>query len=99
MTKKRSSEFFRDKNVTFFDKILKKVVEKFFGQMCSDEFFLKHALAARMKETYENMALLLDHIQYNKYNWNICGDLKVVALLLGLQLGYTKLHLRMGQPC
>jgi ABC-type Fe3+ transport system permease subunit len=23
------------------------------------------------------------------YNWNICGDLKVSALLLGLQLSYT----------
>ncbi len=43
-----------------------------------------------MKETYENMKLLLKHIQYTKYNWNICGDLKVVALLLGMQLGYTK---------
>jgi len=28
-------------------KILKKVVENFFGQMCGDEFFLKHALAWR----------------------------------------------------
>lgn len=46
--------------------------------------------AAHMKETYENMEMLLKHIQYSKYNWNICGDLKVVALLLGLQLGYTK---------
>jgi hypothetical protein len=46
--------------------------------------------AVHMKETYENMQLLLHHIQYSKYNWNICGDLKVVAILLGLQLGYTK---------
>jgi len=46
--------------------------------------------AAHMKETYENMEMLLKHIQYSKYNWNICGDLKVVALLLGMQLGYTK---------
>ncbi|KAL6464577.1 hypothetical protein MHYP_G00268940 [Metynnis hypsauchen] len=46
--------------------------------------------AAHMKETYENMELLRNHIQYSRYNWNICGDLKVVALLLGLQLGYTK---------
>lgn len=45
---------------------------------------------AHMKETYENMELLLKHIQYTKYNWNICGDLKVVALLLGMQLGYYK---------
>jgi len=43
-----------------------------------------------MKETYENMEMLLKHIQYSKYNWNICGDLKVVALLLGMQLRYTK---------
>jgi len=34
--------------------------------------------------------MLLKHIQYSKYNWNICGNLKVVALLLGMQLGYTK---------
>lgn len=46
--------------------------------------------AAYMKETYENMQLLLKHIEYSRYNWNICGDLKVVAILLGLQLGYTK---------
>ena len=45
--------------------------------------------AAHMKETYANMEMLLKYIQYSKYNWNMCGDLKVVALLLGLQLGYT----------
>ncbi|XP_076307323.1 uncharacterized protein LOC143223336 isoform X2 [Tachypleus tridentatus] len=45
---------------------------------------------AHTKETYESMEMLLKYIQYNKYNCNICGDLKVVALLLGLQLGYTK---------
>jgi len=39
-----------------------------------------------MKESYENMKLLLEKIQYEKYNWNICGDLKVSTL----QLGYTK---------
>ena len=45
MTKnKRSSEFSRDKIVDFGVKSVKKVVLKFFGQMCSDEFFLKHAL-------------------------------------------------------
>lgn len=48
------------------------------------------AYAADMKETYENMKLILEKIQYVKYKWNICGDLKVIALLLGLQLGFTK---------
>jgi len=40
-----------------------------------------------MKESYENMKLLVESIQYENYNWNICGDLKVTALLLSLQLG------------
>ena len=48
------------------------------------------AHAANMKASYENMKLLLEKIQYEKYNWNICGDFKVVAVLLGLQLGYTE---------
>ena len=48
------------------------------------------AHAIHMKETYGNMQTLLEKIDYKKYAWNICGDLKVIALLLGLQLGYTK---------
>jgi hypothetical protein len=36
------------------------------------------------------MKLLLEKIHCEKYTWNICGNLKVIALLLGLQLGYTK---------
>jgi hypothetical protein len=43
-----------------------------------------------MKESYENMKLLLEKIQDEKCNWKILGDLKVIALFLGLQLGYTK---------
>ena len=48
------------------------------------------AHASKMKESYENMKFLLEKIEYNKYSWKICGDLKVIALLLGMQLGYTK---------
>jgi len=36
------------------------------------------------------MKHLLGKIQYRKHNWNVCGYLKVIALLLGLQFGYTK---------
>jgi len=39
------------------------------------------------------MKLLSEKIQYEKYNWNIIGDLKVTAALLGLQLGYTSFFL------
>ena len=42
------------------------------------------------KETYDTIKILLDILKYSKYNWKICSDLKVLSLLLGLQLGYTK---------
>ena len=48
------------------------------------------AYATNMKETYENLKILLENIQYDKCCWTICCDLKVTALLMGLQLGYTK---------
>lgn len=46
--------------------------------------------AVHMKESYENLKRLLQAIKYNDFQWLICGDLKVIALLLGMQLGYTK---------
>ena len=48
------------------------------------------AQAPNMKENYESMKLLLGKIKYDEFKWKLCGDLKVVALLLGMQLGYTK---------
>lgn len=48
------------------------------------------AHATNMKENYINMKLLLQKIKYLQYMWNICADLKVVAMLTGLQAGYTK---------
>lgn len=47
-----------------------------------------HSVA--MKETYENMSIILNAVNYNEHRWTICGDLKVIALLLGLQGGFTK---------
>lgn len=48
------------------------------------------AYATNMKETYENIKILLERIQYEKYKWTVCCDLKVISLLMDLQLGYTK---------
>jgi hypothetical protein len=42
------------------------------------------------KESYENMKILMEAINYDKFKWQICGDLKVIALLLGLEQGFTK---------
>jgi len=32
----------------------------------------------------------MEAINYDKFKWEVCGDLKVIALLLGLQQGFTK---------
>jgi len=40
--------------------------------------------------SYENMKILMETINYDKFKWQICGDLKVIVLLLGLQQGFTK---------
>jgi len=36
------------------------------------------------------MKIMMEAINYDKFKWQICGDLKVIALLLGLQQGFTK---------
>jgi len=47
--RKGHENFWEKKCKHFLGKILKKVVEKFFWEMCSDEFFLKHALHETMQ--------------------------------------------------
>jgi len=48
------------------------------------------AHAFGIKESNHSMKQLLKYIKYDTYKWNICVDLKVIALLLGMQLGFTK---------
>ena len=43
-----------------------------------------------LKESYDNMELLLEAIKYSEYEWSLCGDLKVIDLLMGMQAGFTK---------
>ena len=33
------------------------------------------------KEPYENMKILMEAINYDKFKWQICGDLKLIALI------------------
>ena len=42
------------------------------------------------KETYECLKGMLNLIQYNLFKWKVCADLKVVAIITGVQSGYTK---------
>lgn len=48
------------------------------------------AYAIGLKETYESMSRILKEINYAENQWKICVDFKVVALLMGIQLGNTK---------
>lgn len=48
------------------------------------------AHSTKLKETYENLGIVLDKIKYSEHQWQICGDLKIATLLLGQQSGFTK---------
>ena len=43
-----------------------------------------------MRENYENLDEILSKIKYRDHGWVVCGDLKVLSLLLGQQGGYVK---------
>ena len=43
-----------------------------------------------MKKDREFVKILHELIRYNNHNWDVCGDFKMIAFLLGLQGGYTK---------
>jgi len=46
--------------------------------------------SVHLKETYENLHLLLERVQYSLHKWIVFGDLKVLGILLHQQSGYTK---------
>jgi len=48
------------------------------------------AHSVHVKESYGNMKTLLEAIQCNVHQWNICGDLKVTGMLMGMQGGFMK---------
>ena len=43
-----------------------------------------------MKEDYENVNKLLIKINYAQFKWYVCGDFKILRVLLSLQSEYTK---------
>lgn len=43
-----------------------------------------------MRETYNTIKIILEAIQYENHKWRISCVLKVVAILCGLQTGYTR---------
>lgn len=48
------------------------------------------AHSTTMKEAYKSLKICLKAIKYSNHKWLICGDLKVLGMLLGQQSGFTK---------
>ncbi|KYN11421.1 hypothetical protein ALC57_16434 [Trachymyrmex cornetzi] len=48
------------------------------------------AYSVHLKETYENVEILLKVIEYDKHKWQLCGDLKIISMVLGQQSGFIK---------
>lgn len=48
------------------------------------------AYSTKKEETYANISNLLNKIEYYKYKWEVCADFKMIAILTGMQTGYTK---------
>ncbi|GBM17131.1 hypothetical protein AVEN_251045-1 [Araneus ventricosus] len=46
--------------------------------------------SVHLKECYENLDFILNKLSYSDHIWVVCGDLKVISMLLGQQKGYTK---------
>lgn len=51
--------------------------------------FVSIAHATKTAENYETMKILLAAEEYKKQQWKICGDLRVIGVLLDLKSGYT----------
>ncbi|GFV82759.1 uncharacterized protein TNCV_4147271 [Trichonephila clavipes] len=46
--------------------------------------------SVHLKECYENLEFIFNKLSYSDHKWTICGDLKVISMLLGQQSGYTE---------
>lgn len=49
---------------------------------------LAHSIV--LEEEYSDLELLLTKIKYEEHKWQICGDLKILSMILGEQSGFTK---------
>jgi len=43
-----------------------------------------------LKEEYRNIEMVLTKIKYSEHEWLVCGDLKILSMILGQQSGFTK---------
>ncbi|GBM64139.1 hypothetical protein AVEN_227286-1 [Araneus ventricosus] len=41
-------------------------------------------------ENYDDLSMILEKIHFQGFRWMVCGDFKMLTMLLGQQAGYTK---------
>jgi hypothetical protein len=49
------------------------------------------AHSVHLREIDDSLKCFLDSVNCKAHGWLVCGDFKVIALLLGLQVGYAKM--------
>ena len=43
--------------------------------------------SVKLSECYEDMKFVLESLLCSQHNWKICGDLKMISVILGLPAG------------
>ncbi|GBL75050.1 hypothetical protein AVEN_243837-1 [Araneus ventricosus] len=46
--------------------------------------------SVHLEENYNDLSTILEKINYKEYRWMVCGDFKMLTMLLGQWAGYTK---------
>lgn len=46
--------------------------------------------SVHLEESYNDLAMILEKIKYQEHRWMVCGDFKILTMMLGQQAGYTK---------
>ena len=54
--------------------------------------FIPVAHVVQLIRAFETIKLLLNTLQFSKYFWKICGDLKVISLIFWIADGLYKIH-------
>ena len=52
--------------------------------------FIPLAHLVHIKEEYQYIKILLSALKYDQYSWEVIGDFKMVAFLVGFQGGFSK---------
>lgn len=74
---------------------LLEIVYWFFKTESEGNYFITKKFApiahsTVLKEEYSNIEIVLKKIKYEDHKWLICGDLKILSMILGQQSDFTK---------